>query len=91
MKYPITAFSFQHKSFSQLSLVTALGDWSRRKSRAAPPCMWGNSLAGLVVLLGKCALQIGVLFFLFFFFAWVTQPVLNYQIRLHKSELTVPQ
>lgn len=59
MKYPIIAFSFQHKRFSKLDLLTALGDWSGRKSRIPPPPVWRNSLAELAVLPGKFALQIG--------------------------------
>lgn len=58
MKYSIIVSSFQHKRFSKLDLLTALGDWSRRKSRTPPPPAWGNSLAELVVFSGKCALQI---------------------------------
>lgn len=59
MKYPIIVFSFQYKRFLKLDFLTATGDRSGRKSRTPPLCVWGNSLAELAVLPGKCALQIG--------------------------------
>lgn len=65
IKYPIIVFSSWYKRFWKLDLLTALGDWSRRKSRTPPPYMLGNSLAELAVLPGKYALVLflsGLLF-----------------------------